>query len=177
MDNAPQEPVERNNRLDHQEEEEDSKWDISLYFSNSKVILLDSIKEPNDISFETLERNHVLNSEILNQVVDIPFENSHELFVHDFLKEQFGRVLEELQLEQLCYGRYIAENFVGYNDLVDEYMENICSGNGGLYVCSKYQISHHNLFPVSSSFLIKHVEKSQSLDQLLDWLHRKSKFT
>ena len=48
------------------EEEEDSKWDISLCFSNSEIILLDSIKEHNDISFEILERNQVLNSNILD---------------------------------------------------------------------------------------------------------------
>ena len=56
LDHAPQEPTHCNNILDFQEEEEDSKWDISLCFSNSEIILLDSIEEHNDISFETLGR-------------------------------------------------------------------------------------------------------------------------
>ena len=60
LDNAPQEPVDCNNILDHQEEEEDSKWDICLCFSNSEIILLDSIEEHNDIYFETCRKNQVL---------------------------------------------------------------------------------------------------------------------
>ena len=64
LDNAPQEPVDCNNRLDHIEEEEDSKWDISLSFSNSEIILLDSIEEHDGIYFETLGRNQVLISKI-----------------------------------------------------------------------------------------------------------------
>ena len=32
LDDAPQEPTTYNNRLDHQEEDKDSKWDISLCF-------------------------------------------------------------------------------------------------------------------------------------------------
>ena len=56
LDNSPQEPTICNNRLDHQEEEEDSKWDVSLCFSDSEIIFLDSIKEHNNISFETTGR-------------------------------------------------------------------------------------------------------------------------
>ena len=63
-----------NDILDHQEEE-DSKWDISLCFSNSEIILIDSIKEHNDISFEILERNQVLNSNILDEEVGVSFGN------------------------------------------------------------------------------------------------------
>ena len=44
LDNAPQEPAYYNNRLDHQEEEEDPKWDTSLCFLNSEIIVLDSIE-------------------------------------------------------------------------------------------------------------------------------------
>ena len=88
LDNAPEEPTIYNHRLDHLkeskgpkwdvsscssnlecqeeyvspdflDEDEDSKWDIPLCFSNSEIILLDSIKEHNDISFEVLERYQV----------------------------------------------------------------------------------------------------------------------
>ena len=38
------------------------------------IILLDSIEKQNDISFQTLEKNEVVNAEILNQVVDISFK-------------------------------------------------------------------------------------------------------
>ena len=38
LDNAPQEPAVCNNRLDHQEEEEDSKWEVSLCFSKSEIL-------------------------------------------------------------------------------------------------------------------------------------------
>ena len=123
------------------------------------------------------KKDEVVNAEILNQVVGIPFENCHENSLHDFLEEWFGKVLEELQLEQLCHAMYIIENFAVCYDPMAKYMEKLCSRNGGLYVCSKYQISHHNLLTLTSSFLIKHVEEAQSLDQLLDWLHWKSEFT
>ena len=38
LDDAPQEPIVCNNRLDHQEEEEDSKWEVSLCFSESEIL-------------------------------------------------------------------------------------------------------------------------------------------
>ena len=40
--------------------------------------MLDYIEEHNDISFETLEKNEVVNSENFNEVVDVSFENCHE---------------------------------------------------------------------------------------------------
>ena len=69
--------------------------------------------------------------------------------------------MEELQLEQPCHGRHITIFFTGCHDLVAEYMDKLCSGNGRLCVCSKVHISHHNLFPLCSLFLflIKHEEK------------------
>ena len=48
--------------------------------------MLDSIKEHNDISFEILERNQVLNSDILDEEVDISFENCQEHSLHGFLE-------------------------------------------------------------------------------------------
>ena len=86
MDNAPKEPAVCNNRLDHQEEEE-SKWDISLCFLNSEIILLDSIEDHNDISFERLERNRVLNYEILDEEVDVSFTNCYEHILQDSFEE------------------------------------------------------------------------------------------
>ena len=73
--------------MDHQEEEDDSKWDISLCFSDSEIILLDSIEKHNDIPFETLGRNKVLNSEILDEEVDVSFENCHEHIIQDSFEE------------------------------------------------------------------------------------------
>ena len=125
LDNASKEPMVYNHRLDHLEEaegpkwdasscswnsecqeeyissdflkeEEGSKWDISLCFSNLEITLLDSIKEHNGISFEMLERNHVLNFDILDEEVDISFENHQERSLHGFLEEPFGMVLEKL---------------------------------------------------------------------------------
>ena len=51
------------------------------------IILLDSIEEHNDISFETLGRNQVLNSEILNEEFDVSFANCHEHSLHGFPQE------------------------------------------------------------------------------------------
>ena len=75
LDDAPQETTTCNNRLDHQEEDKDSKWDISLCFLNSEIIFPDSIQEHDDISFETPRRNQVLNSDILDEEVDVSFAN------------------------------------------------------------------------------------------------------
>ena len=99
LDNPPQEPATCNNRLDHQEEDKYSKWDVYLCFSESeilcqeKIILLD---EQNDMYFEKHNKNEVVNAEILNQVVDIPFENSHEHSLHGSFEDQSDKVLEEL---------------------------------------------------------------------------------
>ena len=72
---APQEAVDNNNVLDHQEQEKDSKWDTSLCFLDSKITFPDSMEKHNDILFETLVRNQVLNYEILYEKVDASFSN------------------------------------------------------------------------------------------------------
>ena len=87
MDNAAQEPTDWDNRLDHQEKKEDSKWDISLCFSNLKISSLDFIEEHNDISFETLGRDQVLNSKILDEEVDVSFSNYHEHIFQDSFED------------------------------------------------------------------------------------------
>ena len=75
LDDAPQEEADNNNGLDHQEEEEDSKWDTSLCFLNLEIIFLDSIEQHNGIYFETLGGNQVLKYEILDEEVDVSFSN------------------------------------------------------------------------------------------------------
>ena len=57
------------------EEEWDSKWDTSLCFLKSKINFPDSIEEHNPILFETLIRNLVLNSDILDEEFDVSFSN------------------------------------------------------------------------------------------------------
>ena len=88
--------------MNHKEEAESSQIDISLCFSTSEmlcqeeIIFLDYIEEHNDISFETLRKNHVLNSKILNEVVDVPFINFHENTLQGSFEDQFDKVLEKL---------------------------------------------------------------------------------
>ena len=85
--------------MGHQEEEEDSKWDTSLCFLNSEINWHDSIEEHNPILFGTLVRNHVLNSKILYENIDVSFGNGQEHSFHGFIEDNFGRMLEELQLD------------------------------------------------------------------------------
>ena len=73
-----------NEELDYKERYKGSQINAS-YFSNSEIssqeerfCLLDSIGEKNVISTEAYKEGEVLNSEILNEFVDISFENSHE---------------------------------------------------------------------------------------------------
>ena len=80
-------------------------------------------------------------------------------------------------MEQPCHGKQITENFPGFHDPVEEYVEKICDGNGWLWVFIKDQFLYHNLLELSPSFLVKHDEGAQSLDHFLDWLHWKSKIT
>ena len=78
------------------EEEEDSKWDTSLCFLDSEITLPDSMKKYNDVFFKKLVRNQVLNSEILDEEVDVSFENCQEHLLHDSLEEQFDSMQVEL---------------------------------------------------------------------------------
>jgi len=58
--------------------------------------LLDYIEEQNDISFGVLGKNEVLNSEILNEIVDISFENSHESSFQSYFEDKFDSMQTEL---------------------------------------------------------------------------------
>ena len=70
-------------------------------------------------------------------------------------------------MEQPCHGRSTTEIFEGCHDLVTEYVEKLCSSNGGLRLYSKDQSLYHNLFPLSSSFLIltKHDYGKQMIEK------------
>ena len=80
-------PIEKpavcNEELNMKEEDEGSRMDVSFCSSNSEIFcqeeiyLLDPIEEKDDISADTHKRNQVINSEILNEVIDISFENCH----------------------------------------------------------------------------------------------------
>ena len=75
--------------LNHKEEDEGSPMNVSSHFSNSEILgqeglcQLDSFEKQNDNYFETSENNEVVESEILNEVVDISFENCHENSLQD----------------------------------------------------------------------------------------------
>ena len=74
-----------NEELDFKEIGKGFQINASLNLSNSSIssqeegfCLLDSIGEKNDISTEAYKEGEVLNSEILNEIVDISFEISHD---------------------------------------------------------------------------------------------------
>ena len=74
-----------NEELDYKERDKGSQINAS-YFSNSEIssqeerfCLLDSIGEKNDISAKAYKEGEVLNSEILNEIVDMSFEISHDI--------------------------------------------------------------------------------------------------
>ena len=68
MDNALEEPVVCNKRLDHLEEDEGPKWDVSSCSSNSEFscqeefISLDFLEAEDDISVEAHKENQVVTS-------------------------------------------------------------------------------------------------------------------
>ena len=128
--------------------EETTVYNEGLNRQEEEIIFFD---EQNDISFEKHKKNEDVNEEILNQVVDIPFEKCHGHSLHGSFEEQFDRVLEKLSLEQPCHGKQIIGYFEGCHDAYDpmaNFMENPCSDNGWLCVCRKDQVLCHTLFPL-----------------------------
>ena len=97
--------------MNHKEEDEGSQMNFSSYFSNSEIFcqeeiwLFDSTERQNDISFEIYEKNQVVNSEILNEVVDVLVGNCHEHSLHGSFEDQFNKVLEKLQFEHPWHGK------------------------------------------------------------------------
>ena len=144
--------------------------------------MLDSIWEKNDISDEAYKEGEVLNSEILNEVVDISLKNNHENSFQSSCKDQFDSMQGELLFGQPCHDKKVIEYFEIWHvfyDPVVEYMDKFFRWGSWLYVCRKEQIFHHNLLLLCSYVLIsiKHDEEMELLKKLLDWLNWKSEFT
>ena len=80
------EPMVCNKVLDHIERGEGSQSNSSLSHSHSEfssfhkegLCWLDSVGRKNNISVEACKEGEVLNSEILNEIVDMSFEISHD---------------------------------------------------------------------------------------------------
>ena len=92
-----------NEELDCKERGKGSQINASYNLSHSEIssqeeglCLLDSIGEKNDISAEAYKEGEVLNSEILNEMVDISFENSHESCFQSSFEDQFDSMQGEL---------------------------------------------------------------------------------
>ena len=145
------------------------------------VYLLDYVEEQNDIYFEVLEKNEVVNLEILNEVADISFENSHENSFQIYFKDRFDSMQEELVFGQPYHDKQVIEYFEICHDFYDPvvvYMDKFFRWSSWLYVCNKGRIFHHNLLLFCSYVLIsiKHEEEAKLLDKFLNWLHWKSEF-
>ena len=178
-----------NEALDHKERGEGSQIIASFNLSHPKISSLeggwcvpDSAGGKNDISAEAYKEGKVLNSENLNEIVDISFEISHDSSFQSSFEDQFDNMLEELHFGQLSFGRQrrvYVESCHFFYDLVAEYMERLGNSNDWLYLYCKDQLLCYNLLPLclSSLILIKHEEETKLLDKLLDWLHWKSEFT
>ena len=87
-----------NKPRDHKGGDENSKWDVFLNLSNSEtffqedIFLLNLVEEHNDIPLGVLEKNGVVNVEILNEVVDISLKNNHENSFKSSSKDRFDSV-------------------------------------------------------------------------------------
>ena len=150
--------------MDYKERGKGSQINDSLNPSHSKIsseeegfCLLDSIGEKNDICVESYKEGEVLNSEILNEIVDISFEISHESPFQSSFEDQFDNMLEELLFGQIYDDRQVIEYFEichSFYDPVAKYMDKFFRWGSWLYVCSKEQIFHHNLLLLCSYVLI-----------------------
>ena len=83
---------------------------------------------------------------MLNEFVDVSVEDCHEHSCQGSFEKK-----EELHLEQPSHGKQMIEFFEGchvFYDLVAEYMENLCSGNGWLYFYCKYQFLYYKFVPL-----------------------------
>ena len=122
-----------NEELDCKERGKGSQINASLNLSHLEIssqeegfCLLDSIGEKNDISDEAYKEGEVLNSEILNEVVDISFENSHDISFQSYFEDQFDSMQEELLFGQPCHDKHVIEYVKGchiFYDPVAEYKE------------------------------------------------------
>ena len=140
--------------------------------------MLDPVEEHSDISFEMHEKNEVVKSEILDEVVDVLRGNCHKFSLHSSFEDQFDIVQGNLQLGQLSHGKIMTDFFESchaFYDPVAEYLENLGSGNGWLYLYCKDQFFYYNFLPLSlsSMFFIKHEEKVGLWDYFIEWFHWK----
>ena len=92
-----------NKAFDHKERGEGSQLNASFNPSHSEIsshkeglCLFDSVGEKDDISAEAYKEGEVSDSEILNEIVDISFEISHESPFQSSFEYQSDNMLEEL---------------------------------------------------------------------------------
>ena len=88
-------------------------------------------------------------------------------------EDQFDSVQGNLRLGHPSHGKQMTEFCKGchvFFDPVVEYMENLGSGNGWLYLYCRDQFIYYNFVPLGPSVLVfvKHEEKVGLWDQLLD---------
>ena len=106
----------------------------------------------NDVSAEAYKEYEVLKSEILDEVVDVSPGNCHMFSLHGSFEDQFDSVQGNLQLGKPSHGKQMTEFFEGchvFYDLVAEYMENLSSCNGWLYLYCKDQFLYYKFLPLS----------------------------
>ena len=113
-------------------EDEGPKWDVSSYSSRSyfscqeECFSLDCIE---DIPYEMHDRDQVLNSNILNEVVGFSFISFHAHSLQGFFEEKFDRVLVEVQCENQYHDKHITQIFEEFPRVFDpfsDYMEQLC---------------------------------------------------
>ena len=122
-----------NEALDHRERVEGSQLNSSFNLSHPKISSHEegwcvpvSTGENNDISVEAYKEGEVLNSEILNEIVDISFEKNHDSSFQSSFEDQFDSMQEELLFEHPFNGKQMIEYFEichAFYDLVAEYMD------------------------------------------------------
>ena len=128
------------------------------------------------------EKNEVVKSEYLDEVVDVLPGNCHTFSLHSSFEDQFDSMQGNLQLGQHSHGKIMTEFFESchaFYDPMANYMDGFCIGNGWLYLYCKDQFICYNFEPLGPSilFFIKHEEKVGLWDNFLDWLRWKSDFT
>ena len=91
------------------------------------MLFLNPVEKQNDSPFELLEKNGFVKSKILNEVVDISFENNHDNSFQSSCEDQFDSMEEELLFGQPCHDKYVIVYFEichAFYDPIVEYMDN-----------------------------------------------------
>ena len=84
-----------------------------IFFRRKEVYLLDHVEERSGISFEMHEKNEVIKSEILDEVVDVSPGNCYVFSLHGSFEYQFDSVQGNLQLRHPSHGKKMIEFFEG----------------------------------------------------------------